>query len=185
MRSSKNSDDNINTSTHAIYDDSETDNSIGTPIDYYNMKPREESLIMTPLKRNSDQRQICMLCNNSKNITQYIILDCSHIYHVVCLTECIFGGDSAPPTIDETFLKTRKCPHCNVDIECDDLLILMSKMTKLTKTQMETHSKAVSVLESELDKIKLELKNSLDYKQKLEKTIDKYKDIQSYLKALI
>ena len=70
-------------------------------------------------------------------------------------------------------------------IEPDTLLMLSTKYSKIISKQLTNHTVTVNAMERQMEKLKNELKTNLDYKQQLEISMDKSKDIQSYLKTLV
>ena len=110
----------------------------------------------------------CNLCLNKSEKKNYIILSCNHIYHIKCLVETHFIEN------DECRLK---CNVCFTNLHSEEIMFLHSKFLSNTKILLQSHQQSITVLEDQMNQIKKEIRTCYDYKFKLERDIEKSKQI--------
>lgn len=128
----------------------------------------------------------CTMCKNDNKNDQYIILSCNHMFHVGCLVEIHFENfDKFGRVIDKKFCENCRCLVCDNKMEIEDIVHIHNKFTKTTKEYIKIQDNNIDELDKKLSKLKDEMRNLLEYKQKLEQKRDKSKQITITLNNLI
>lgn len=135
---------------------------------------------------SSEIQFVCRLCDNqSPNNQNYIILSCNHIYHVKCLADKDHADSKDCRVMDDEFFESRKCVACQTIIEKSEIIMTHTKFFKGTVEFINKHDENISRLEDQINKLKEELKSSIEYKQKLEYEREKSKQITTILNTIV
>lgn len=170
---------------------SECDDKINSLINKYKKQKDEGGLTEScfynikehSCKEETQNKFNCNLCNNSGE--NYIILECNHIFHIICLTNTQSDKMYDYKKIDDIFLKSIKCPTCNKLINQEELMYLHNKYIKLTSIILDNNNKMLNTLEQQLKMIQEEMRSLYDYRHKLECNKEKSKNIIKTLIKLI
>ena len=128
---------------------------------------------------------ICETCNQSSSNSQFIILNCNHIFHINCLAKIQLTNAINCPVIDnESFFNKVKCSTCNDPLESSEIMMIHNKFYKGTSVFINDHNKTINKLESQINVLKEEMKVCMEYKQKLEFEQQKSKQILTLLNTL-
>jgi len=130
----------------------------------------------------------CTMCKNERSFKndQYIILSCNHMFHVECLVDIHFDNfDKFGRVIDKKFCENCRCLVCDNQMEIEDIVHIHNKFTKTTKEYIKIQDNNIDELDKKLSKLKDEMRNLLEYKQKLEQKREKSKQITITLNNLI
>lgn len=130
----------------------------------------------------------CTMCKNERSFKndQYIILSCNHMFHVECLVDIHFDNfDKLGRVIDKKFCENCRCLVCDNQMEIEDIVHIHNKFTKTTKEYIKIQDNNIDDLDKKLSKLKDEMRNLLEYKQKLEQKREKSKQITITLNNLI
>ena len=121
----------------------------------------------------------CYKCKNIDNKDdKFMILNCSHIYHIGCLVESHFDKfNKFGGIIDQDFCNNCICEKCNEPMELEDIIHIHNKFTKTTKEHLKIQEDRIEILDKQMNKIKEEMRNLLEYKQRLEDKKNKSKQI--------
>ena len=121
----------------------------------------------------------CYKCKNTDNKDdKFMILNCSHIYHIGCLVESHFDKfNKFGGIIDQDFCNNCICEKCNEPMELEDIIHIHNKFTKTTKEHLKIQEDRIEILDKQMNKIKEEMRNLLEYKQRLEDKKNKSKQI--------
>jgi hypothetical protein len=118
---------------------------------------------------------LCQYCNEYGN-GNFTILNCNHIFHITCLANEHFEN-SQRVLIDEEFFRKRKCLVCHQQLELEDIQLIHNKYHKHTKEYITQQQNHIANLDSQMNKIKEELRVCFTFKDKLEKEKEKSKQI--------
>jgi DNA-directed RNA polymerase subunit RPC12/RpoP len=118
----------------------------------------------------------CNYCNSSCD-SDVIILDCNHSFHIKCMAENDHIDSNKYPILDDCFFKDRKCITCNKQIDTSELMYIHSKYSKNIKENINKSTSGINELENAMRQIKEQMKIALEYKQKLEFSQNKSKQI--------
>ena len=128
---------------------------------------------------------ICETCNMSSSNSQFIILNCNHIFHINCLAKIQLTNAINCQIIDnETFFNKVKCSTCHDPLESSEIMMIHNKFYKGTSVFITNHNKTINKLESQINCLKEEMKVCMEYKQKLEFEQQKSKQILTLLNTL-
>lgn len=129
----------------------------------------------------------CFKCkNNSTRNESFMILNCSHIFHIECLVEIHFEEfTNCRGIIDEVFIDNCKCMVCDQKMDIEDILHIHNKFTKCTKKQVTFQTDQINLLDKQMSKLKEEMRIQLEYKQRLEDKRNKSKQITITLNNLL
>lgn len=128
---------------------------------------------------------ICETCNQSSYNSQFIILNCNHIFHINCLAKIQLTNAINCQVIDnESFFNKVKCSTCNDPLEFSEIMMIHNKFYKGTSIFINDHNKNINKLESQINVLKEEMKVCMEYKQKLEFEQQKSKQILILLNTL-
>jgi hypothetical protein len=128
---------------------------------------------------------MCEMCNKSSSNSQFIILNCNHIFHINCLAKLQLKNAINCQVIDnDTFFNKVKCSTCNDPLESSEIMMIHNKFYKGTSVFINDHNKTINKLESEINVLKEEMKVCMEYKQKLEFEQQKSKQILTLLNTL-
>jgi hypothetical protein len=131
--------------------------------------------------------QCCEMCNN-RNCSEndnFIILNCKHVYHIKCLADEHHYEAKQNQYLDDKFFESRKCGKCSTRIEKEEIHFIHCKFFKGTKEHLDSHELQINKLELQMNKLKEELKTSIEYKQKLEYEREKSKQIITMLNTMM
>lgn len=147
----------------------------------YLVQEKQHEKTQEKIQEKTKEQHNCDICNNeSEVIDNFIILSCSHIFHIKCLADThLING-----IIDEEFLNTRLCIVCNNQIEIEDLLYIHNKFYKNTKEYICKHQETVDKLNKQMSKIKDELRICYESQEKLELQRSKSKQISVTINSL-
>jgi hypothetical protein len=144
-----------------------------------------------PIKNNNLTSTIkgtytCTMCNcSSNNNDNFIILSCNHVFHIKCLADEHQYEAKKWQVLDEEFFNNRKCHECSTSIETSEILFIHHKFFKGTKDFITKHDDQIRKLEIQINKLKDEMKISMEYKQKLEFEREKSKQIIAMLNTML
>jgi hypothetical protein len=145
-----------------------------------------------PRQAYSSKKQIghvCEMCNNrnGSESDSFIILSCNHVYHIKCLADEHHYEAKKCHVLDEDYFDRRKCnAHgCQTTIETSEILFIHNKFYKGTKDLLNAHDEQIKKLDQQMNRIKDELKVSMEYKQKLEYEREKSKQIIAMLNTML
>lgn len=128
---------------------------------------------------------VCETCNMSSSNSQFIILNCNHIFHINCLAKIQLTNAINCQIIDnDTFFNKVKCSTCNDPLESSEIMMIHNKFYKGTSVFITNHNKTINKLESQINCLKEEMKVCMEYKQKLEFEQQKSKQILTLLNTL-
>jgi hypothetical protein len=128
---------------------------------------------------------VCETCNMSSSNSQFIILNCNHIFHINCLAKIQLTDAMNCQIIDnDTFFNKIKCSTCNDQLESSEIMMIQNKFYKGTSIFITNHNKTINKLESQINNLKEEMKVCMEYKQKLEYEQQKSKQILTLLNNL-
>lgn len=141
----------------------------------------------TQQEHKKDDDHKCNLCENKQNVKDnYIILTCGHIYHIRCLVENHYtDSNKYGGVIDEEYFNSRCCLVCNKQMEMEDILYIHNKFYKNTKEYLIKQQDDIERLDKQITKLKDELRNLYEYRQKLERQKDKSKQITVTINTLM
>jgi hypothetical protein len=122
----------------------------------------------------------CELCNGFGD-SKFIILNCSHLFHVKCIVDYNLKDVYKYETIDEAYFSNTKCSVCTNIIDKEDLLIMYTKYMSSTDSTLLEFSNNLDVLDAELKNLRDEIKAKLCEKHKLQQSREKSKHIISLL----
>ena len=135
--------------------------------------------------KNVAQKQntfVCEMCNTSSSNSQFIILNCNHIFHIDCLAKIQLTNAKNCQIIDnDTFFNKVKCNTCNDPLESSEIMMIHNKFYKGTSDFIKNHNKTIDKLEVQINGLKEEMKTCMEYKQKLEFDQNKSKQILTLL----
>ena len=135
--------------------------------------------------QNVDKKQntfICEMCNTSNSNSQFIILNCNHVFHITCLAKIQLTNARNCQIIDnDTFFNKVKCNTCNDPLESSEIMMIHNKFYKGTSEFIKNHNKTIDKLEVQINSLKEEMKTCMEYKQKLEFEQNKSKQILTLL----
>ena len=134
------------------------------------------------IKKNK-KNIICEYCNEYGD-GNFIILNCNHVFHIICLANEHFE-DSKINIIDENFFNKRKCLICYQQLELEDVQLIHNKYHKHTKQYIKQQQDRILNLDSQMNKIKEELRVCYVFKEKLEKEKEKSTQIIITINTLI
>jgi len=163
----------FDTDTHSNHEICNTHRNVKTVKSQYN------EIICKICFNNNPQNELKTSCDN------FIILSCNHTFHIKCLAEIQFNDMFKFHVIDSEYFKTRKCMVCTKQLEVEELLFLHSKFLANTKNMIETHDSSIQNLEIKLKKLKDDLRNSYEYRNKLQHERQKSKEIVATLTMMI
>jgi hypothetical protein len=128
---------------------------------------------------------VCETCNMSSSNSQFIILNCNHIFHINCLAKLQLKNAINCQVIDnDSFFNKVKCSTCNDPLESSEIMMIHNKFYKGTSVFINDHNKTLNKLESQINVLKEEMKVCMEYKQKLEFEQQKSKQILTLLNTL-
>ena len=130
---------------------------------------------------------ICGLCDKSSipGGSQFVILNCSHIFHINCLANIQLELAINCKIIDEdTFFNKVKCPNCEDQLESSEIMMIHNKFHKTTNTFIKDHDEIINKLDLQINKLKDEMKICMEYKQKLEFEQQKSKQIITIINTM-
>lgn len=145
-----------------------------------------DSLYSKVYKSNEKKYDIhnCNLCYNNNLNENFIILPCSHIFHIKCLVENTLN-ENQTGIIDESFLNTRCCLVCQEKMEMEDILYIHNKFNKITNENIYTYQDDIDKLDKQMTKIKDELRICYEHQRKLEMQRNKSKQITVTINTLL
>lgn len=125
---------------------------------------------------------VCEMCSTSSSNSQFIILNCNHIFHIDCLAKIQLTDAKNCQIIDnETFFNKVKCNTCNDQLESSEIMMIHNKFYKGTSSFIKNHNKNIDKLELQINALKEEMKTCIEYKQRLEFEQQKSKEILTLL----
>lgn len=128
---------------------------------------------------------VCETCNESSSNSQFIILNCNHIFHINCLAKIQLKNAINCQVIDnDTFFNKVKCSTCQDHLESSEIMMIHNKFYKGTSVFINDHNKSIDKLEKQINSLKEEMKVCMEYKQKLEFEQQKSKQILTLLNTL-
>lgn len=151
-------------------------------------KQKQETQKNYAQERKKQNEFNCTMCKNERSFKndQYIILSCNHMFHVECLVDIHFDNfDKFGRVIDKKFCENCRCLVCDNQMEIEDIVHIHNKFTKTTKEYIKIQDNNIDDLDKKLSKLKDEMRNLLEYKQKLEQKREKSKQITITLNNLI
>ena len=104
----------------------------------------------------------CYICNNTKNDKFILLSNCSHTFHVKCISPTFSSNDR------NFCLK----PNCKSEIDSDDLFYINNKFYKEIVSLISNQQERINILNDQFNLVKEELSCCYEYKQKLEKQRD-------------
>ena len=160
-------------------DSNTTQNLYETRYNFQNIKQKNDKPKNVAQKQNTF---ICEMCNTSSSNSQFIILNCNHIFHIDCLAKIQLTNAKNCQIIDtETFFNKVKCHTCNDPLESSEIMMIHNKFYKGTSDFIKNHNKTIDKLEVQINGLKEEMKTCMEYKQKLEFDQNKSKQILTLL----
>lgn len=160
----------------------ESDSTYETKDNFKKLKEKFETPKRVSKKQNTF---ICETCNMSSSNSQFIILNCNHIFHINCLAKIQLTNAINCQIIDnETFFNKVKCSTCNDPLESSEIMMIHNKFYKGISVFITTHNNTINKLESQINCLKEEMKVCMEYKQKLEFEQQKSKQILTLLNTL-
>lgn len=126
----------------------------------------------------------CKLCNRNDTNESYVILSCNHVFHIKCLVETHFQEVYKYPIIDQEYFSHRCCSVCSEPLQQEELMYLHGKFLSNTKQSITKHQTSINALETQLRRIKDELRTCYEYKHRLEQQREKSKQIVSILSTM-
>lgn len=131
------------------------------------------------------KNHMCEICNNSKDINNYMILNCGHIYHINCLVECHYSNSNKYGVIDQDFINSCTCLICNEHMEIEDISHIHNKFVKSTNMNISKQQDNIFQVEKQINKLKDEMRTLMEYKQRLEHQKERSKQITISMNTFI
>ena len=126
---------------------------------------------------------VCEMCSES-NDNPFIILNCNHIYHIICLANEQIEYSKQCQIIDnDTFFNKMKC-NCGELLESSEIMMIQNKFYKNTDYYIQTHDIKINKLDDQINLLKEQMKTCIEYKQKLEFEKQKSKQIITLLNTM-
>ena len=99
-----------------------------------------------PIKCKNNNVFVCEMCCESNDIP-FIILNCNHIYHIICLANEQIEYSRQCQIIDnDTFFSKMKC-NCGELLESSEIMMIQNKFYKGTDNYIQTHDIKINKLD--------------------------------------
>lgn len=120
----------------------------------------------------------CEICNAASD-SKFIILNCSHVFHVNCIVTSQLQNYKY--TDLDSFTNKALCIKCSKGIDKEDILIMHTKFISSTENTVHSIDEKTQALQESLAHIKSELRSALAEKSTLQQSREKSKYLVSIL----